>query len=264
MDKLQLALDWSNRTPLSILLGILTAVLIIILGRWVARLISRLASRSMERANVDSLVIRFARTLIYTGLMVAVVIAALDAAGVQTTSFTALLAAAGLAIGLALKDSLSNFASGVMILLFKPYTVSDFVEVAGTGGSVEEVSLFHTILRTPDNVKVIVPNSSMISGTIRNYSAHDHRRIDLVTAIGYDDNIGKARDILLDIVKAHPQVLADPEPAVEVLDLADTKVVLAVRPWARTEDYGKVRGELLEQIKCRFDEAGIGLPHPRK
>ena len=257
-------LDWAERPFIGVLLGVLLGILIMLVGRWLARLITRYASRSMERAHVDSTVVRFARTLIYTGLMVAVIIAALDAAGLHTTSLTALLAAAAVAIGLALKDSLSNFASGVMLLLFKPFTVNNSVEAAGTGGAVEEVSVFHTILRTPDNVKVVVPNSMMIGGTIKNYSAFEHRRIDLVAAIGYDDNIRVARDTLMSIVQSHPLILADPAPTVAVLELADSRVNLAVRPWARTEDYWQVRCDVLEQIKYRFEEAGIGAPYPRQ
>ena len=205
-----------------------------------------------------------ANVAIYTGLMVAVIIAALDAAGLHTTSLTALLAAAAVAIGLALKDSLSNFASGVMLLLFKPFTVNHSVEAAGTGGAVEEVSVFHTILRTPDNVKVVVPNSMMIGGTIKNYSAFEHRRIDLVAAIGYDDNIRVACDTLMSIMKTHPLILADPAPTVAVLELADSRVNLAVRPWAWTADYWQVRCDVLEQIKFRFEEAGIRAPYPKQ
>lgn len=263
MDKLQLALDWANRSPLSILFGIVAAILIILVGRWLAGLITRYAARSMERAKVDILVIRFTRTLIYTGLMVAVIIAALNAAGIQTASLTALLAAAGLAIGLALKDSLSNFAAGVMILLFKPYAIADAVEAGGTGGAVEEVSMFHTILRTPDNVKVIVPNSAVIGSTIKNFSAANPRRIDLVTAVGYEENIGRVRDTLMSIMKSHPLILAEPAPTVDVLELADSKVTLAVRPWAQNRDYWQARSEVLELIKVRFEEAGIRAPYPK-
>jgi small conductance mechanosensitive channel len=176
---------------------------------------------------------------------------------------TALLASAGVAIGLALKDSLGNLAAGVMILLFKPYEVGDFVEAAGTSGSVEEVSIFSTILHTADNVKVIVPNSAVINDNIMNYSANDLRRIDLVASVGYEDNIGAARDILMEIMSAHPLVLSDPVPTVDVLELADSSVNLAVRPWAKTDDYGQVRSEVLEQMKLRFDEAGISMPYPQ-
>jgi small conductance mechanosensitive channel len=264
MENFELALDWANRPIVSVILGILVGILILFVGRWLARVITRYASRSMERAHMDDMVVRFLRTLIYVGLMVAVIIAALNAAGIHTTSLTALLASAGVAIGLALKDSLANFAAGVMILLFKPYRTNDFVEVAGTSGSVEEVSIFNTILNTADNVRVIVPNSAVISDNIKNYSANDLRRVDLVAAIGYDDNIGVARDILMGIMTSHPLVLSDPAPTVHVLELADSSVNLAVWPWASTEDYGQVRSEVLEQMKLRFDEAGISMPYPQR
>ncbi len=264
MENFELALDWANRPFISVIIGILVGILILLVGRWLARVITRYAARSMERAHVDNMVIRFLRTLIYVGLMVAVVIAALNAAGIHTTSLTALLASAGVAIGLALKDSLANLAAGVMILIFKPYHVDDFVEAAGISGSVEEVSIFNTILHTADNVRVIVPNSAVISGTIKNYSANDLRRVDLVAGIGYEDNIGVARDILMDIMTSHPLVLPEPAPTVDVLELADSSVNLAIRPWTRTVDYGQVRSEMLEQMKLRFDEAGISMPYPQR
>ena len=264
MPNIELALDWANRPFVGVLLGILLGVVILFVGRWVARLITRYAAHSMERAQMDSMVVRFLRTLIYAGLMAAVIISALEAAGVHTTSLTALLAAAGVAVGLALKDTLSNFASGLMILLFKPYTIDHAVEAAGTGGAVEEVSVFHTVLRTPDNVKVIVPNSAMMGGSIKNFSAYERRRIDLVVGIGYDQNIGVVRDILMNIMKSHALILPDPAPTVEVLDLADNKVNLAVRSWVRTADYWQARCDVLEQVKDRFGEAGIEVPYPKQ
>lgn len=264
MPNIELVLDWAERPFVGVILGIVLGIIIVLIGRWLARLITRYATHSMERAHLDSMVVRFLRTLIYLGLMAAVVIAALDAAGLHTTSLTALLAAAGVAVGLALKDTLANFASGLMILLFKPYTIDHTVEAAGTGGAVEEVSVFHTVMRTPDNVKVIVPNSAVISGAIKNYSAYERRRVDLVVAIGYDANIGVVRDVLMKILKPHPLVLADPAPTVEVLDLADNKVNLAVRSWVRTTDYWQARCDMLEQVKDRFEEAGIEVPYSRQ
>ena len=264
MENFELTLDWANRDLFSILLGILAGVLIFWIGRWLAKLTTRYASRSMERAHIDSMAIRFLQTVIYFVVMGAVIIAALNAAGLHTTSLTALLASAGVAIGLALKDSLSNLASGVMILLFRPYMINHYVDAAGTSGMVEEVQIFNTVLRTPDNIKVIVPNSAVINNNINNYSAFENRRVDLVIGIGYDDHIRQARDVLMDIMAAHPLVLSDPTPTVEVWDLAESSVNLAVRPWARAEDYLKVRGELLEQIKLRFDEAGINIPYPQQ
>lgn len=264
MEDFQLTLDWASRDIASVIIGILAGIVIFLVGRWLATVISRLAARSMKRAEVDPLVIQFAKVLIYTALLVAAVIAALNEAGIHTTSLTALLASAGLAIGLAVKDALSNFASGVMILLTKPYRQEDYVETAGTGGKVEEVSIFNTVLRTPDNIRVIVPNAQVTNDTIKNYSANDTRRVDLVAGISYEDNIGRAREALMDIMNNHPFVLADPAPTVEVLELADSSVNLAVRCWANTGDYWPVRADVLEQIKTRFDEAGISLPYPQQ
>ena len=264
MENFELALDWANRPIISVILGILLGIVTLIVGRWLAKVITHYAARSMERARVDSMVIRFLQTLIYVGLLVAVIIAALNTAGIETTSLTALLASAGLAIGLALKDSLANLAAGVMILLFRPYEAGDFVEAAGTSGSVEEVSIFNTILHMSDNVKVIVPNSAVIGDNITNYSANDLRRVDLVAAIGYGDNLGAARDLLMEIMTSHPLVLSDPAPTVFVQELADSSVNLAVRPWAKTDDYAQVRSEMLEQMKLRLDEAGISMPYPQR
>lgn len=264
MEDLHVVIDWANRPLTSVVLGILAAILTLIIGRWLARVITRYASRSMERMHLDGLVIRFLRTLIYVGLMVAVVIAALNEAGIHTTSLTALLASAGLALGLALKDSLANLAAGVMILIFKPYRIDDYVEAGGTSGTVEEVSIFNTILHTSDNVKVIVPNSAIINDNIKNYSANNRRRVDLVAGISYDDSIGIARDILMDIMTSHPLVLPDPAPTVDVLELADSSVNLAVRSWTHTDHYWQVRCEVLEQMKHRFDEAGFSIPYPHR
>lgn len=264
MQNFQISLDWANRSFGSVLIGLLIGLVILIIGRWLAKLISRYTARWLERAEVDSTVVSFVKMLVYVGLLVSVVIAALNTAGIQTTSFTALLASAGLAIGLALKDELANFAAGVMILLFKPFTVDDFVEAGGTSGVVKSVTIFNTVMHTPDNILVVVPNSNITKGNIKNYSANDIRRIDLVAGIGYEDNIGQARDILLDIITNHPLVLADPAPTVDVLELADNSVNFAVRPWANTSDYWRARCDVLEQMKTRFDAAGISIPYPQR
>ena len=255
MENFQFIVDWANRDLVSILLGIASAILTFLVGRWLARIGTRYAARYMERAHLDPMVIRFTQTLIFYGAMAAIIIAALGAAGIQTTSLTALLASAGVAIGLAIRDVLSNLASGVMILLFRPYVIQNFVDAAGTSGSIEEVQIFSTILRTPDNVKVIVPNSAMLRGNISNYSAFDTRRVDLVVTIRVDENIGAARDALMELMTAHPLVMAAPPPTVEVLELTQTNVNLAARPWVCTTDYWRVRSELLEQIKLRREAA---------
>lgn len=256
MEGFEVSLDWANRDFVSILLGILAGILILIIGRWLARVLTRYTSRSMERAHLDSMVIRFARNLVYIAAMTAVIIAALNAVGIHTTSLTALLASAGVAIGLALKDALSNLASGVMILLFRPYTLNHNIEGSGTSGSVEEVGLFSTVLRTPDNVKVIVPNSSMIKGSIKNYSAYEHRRVDLVAQMNTDD-IGSVRERLMEIVSTHPLVLPEPSTSVEVLEVGESDVKLAIRPWVRSEDYNQVRSGILEMIKERIPTVSV-------
>ena len=262
MENFQFIVDWANRDLVSILLGFVSAILTFLIGRWLARVLARLLVRYMERARVEPMVIRFAQTLIFAGIMAAVTIAALGAAGIQTTSLTALLASAGVAIGLAIRDVLSNLASGVMILLFQPYTAHHQVDAAGTSGLVEEVQIFSTVLRTPDNVKVIVPNSAVLRGNISNYSAFDSRRVDLVVTIGIKDDIGAWRDRLMQLMTAHPLVMTAPPPSVDVLDLAQTTVNLAARPWVRTSDYWRARSELLEQIKRLMEEPQAGNEHP--
>jgi len=264
MENFQLTFDWANGNLFTIFLGFLSAIFVFLIGRWLARVLTRYASRTMERARLDPMIIRFMNPVIFVMLMVAVTIAALSEAGVHTTSLTALLASAGVAIGLALKDSLSNFAAGMMILFFKPYVLNNSVDVAGTSGSVEEVQVFNTILRTPDNVRVIVPNAAVINRNIRNYSAFESRRIDLVVSISYLDNIGVARDLLMDLMTSHPLVLANPGPSVEVLELAESSVNLAAYSWVSTEHYGSVRSDLLEKIKAILDRSGIRIPYPQQ
>lgn len=264
MENPQLIIDWANRDLPTIFFGFASGIITFLIGRWLARLLARYASRSMERAHLDPMAVSFAKNLVFFGVMGAVVVAALNEVGIHTTSLTALLASAGVAIGLATKDSLANLASGLMILIFRPYSINNFVEASGTKGLVEEVQIFNTILRTPDNVKVIVPNSAMVSGNIKNYSAFETRRIDLVVSISYDDSIGAARDLLMALMTAHPLVLSTPAPTVEVLDLAESSVTLAVRPWVLTVDYWPVRSDLLEQMKLRLTEAGLSIPYPQQ
>ncbi len=257
MENFKLMVDWANRDMISILWGLVTALLVYFIGRWIAKLITRYTVRSMERAKMDEMVIRFTQTLLFFGLMAAVVIAALSQAGFQTTSFTALLASVGVAIGLAIKDSLSNLAAGLMILLFRPYAINNYVEAGGTSGLVEEVQIFSTILRTPDNLKVIVPNSAVIRSNIRNYSSYDSRRIDLPVSVGLDAHIGQVRDQLVQIMRSHSLVLSEPVPTIEVQELAETSVKLVAHAWVANIDYVRVRSDLLEQIKLHLDEAKI-------
>jgi len=196
-------------------------------------------------------------------LMLVVVVIALDQLGVDTTSLVALVGAAGLAVGLALKDSLQNFAAGVMLVLFRPFKNGDFVEVSGVSGVVEKITIFSTLIRTGDNKEVIVPNGGIYSGTIVNYSARDTRRIDLVVGVDYGCDVREAKRILEDILASNPLILKDPEPVVALAELADSSVNFNVRPWVKTDDYWGVRAEVLEQVKLTLDEKGIGIPFPQ-
>lgn len=245
-------------------LNVVAAIVVFIIGKWLARVLSRWAGRAMERAGSDTVLVKFAVSLVYTALLAFVVLAALGQLGIQTTSFIAVIGAAGLAIGLALQGSLANFAAGVMLIIFRPFKVGDFIEAAGTSGSVEEIMIFSTKLKSPDNKQLYVPNGSIISGTIVNYSAKDQRRVDMVFGCGYGDDIKKAKALLEEIVTSHSLVLSDPAPTIGVLELGDNSVNFAVRPWVNTADYWDVYFQITETVKQRFDEAGISIPFPQR
>jgi len=244
-------------------LKVLAALLILIVGRIVANTVAGGARKAMQKAKVDVNLIGFVAGLVRFSIIAFTIIAMLSKLGVQTTSFVAVLGAAGLAVGLALQGSLSNFASGVLLLTFRPFKKGDYIEAGGTSGSVFEISVFTTVLHTPDNKKVIVPNAQVTGSVIINYSANDTRRVDLVASIGYGDDIGKAREVLQRIVSSHASVLQDPAPVIEVAELADSSVNLIVRPWAKTADYWRVYWDLTEAIKLEFDREGISIPFPQ-
>jgi len=250
------ALDWA------IQIGI--AIAIFIVGRILARMISDLVRRGMTRAKTDAILVGFIGNITYGLLLVAVVLAAIDSLGVNVTSLMAIVGAAGLAVGLAMKDSLGNFAAGVMIIIFRPFKIGDYINAGGAAGSVDEIGLFATMMHTPDNQRIIVPNSSIINGNITNVSALPTRRLDLVFGISYDDNIGQARDIIKSVIDADERVLKDPEPSILVGELGDSSVNINVRPWVNSGDYWPLRAHLLETIKVRFDEAGITIPYPQQ
>lgn len=243
---------------------IVLALVVFVIGRWAAKLVTRLSGRMMERARLDSILTAFLGNILYTVLLMAVVIAALDQLGIQTTSLLAVFGAAGLAIGLALKDSLANFSSGIMLIIFRPFKVGDFIEAAGTSGVVEEVRIFSTIMRTGDNREVIVPNSHIYAGPITNFSARSTRRIDMVFGIGYEDDIRKAKQLIETALAADERILKDPAPLIAVGELADSSVNLNVRPWVKTGDYWNVYFGLLETIKLSFDDNGISIPYPQQ
>ncbi|MCP5143160.1 MAG: mechanosensitive ion channel [Gammaproteobacteria bacterium] len=242
---------------------LLLALVIFVVGKWVARALVGGIKKAMGRAKVDETLIGFIGNIAYAILMVVVVLAALNQIGVQTTSFIAILGAAGLAIGLALQSSLSNFAAGVMMIIFRPFKAGDFIEAAGTAGVVEEINIFTTQLRTGDNKTLFVPNGAIMGGTITNVSAKPTRRIDMTFGIGYGDDIKKAKEVLADILAKDPRVLADPAPLIAVAELADSSVNFAVRPWVNAGDYWGVFFDTHEQVKLRFDAEGISIPFPQ-
>lgn len=245
-------------------LNILTAIAIFYVGRLIVGIIMRTVRKLMDKQEVDETLQSFVGNLLRAILLIFVAIAAISALGIQTAQFIAIIGAAGLAVGLALQGSLSNFASGVLIVLFRPYRVGDFVEAAGIAGSVEEVQILTTVLKTPDNKKIIVPNSQIMDSVITNYSANDQRRVDLVFGISYDDDIDKARRILNELVAADDRILDEPACNIAVSELADSSVNFIVRPWAKTEDYWGVHFGLTEAVKKRFDQEDITFPYPQQ
>lgn len=243
---------------------IVAALLVFLIGKWVASRITILVVKILEKKNVDVTLIRFLRGIIYYALLIAVLIAAAGQLGIQTTSFLAILGAASLAVGLALKDSLANFSSGVMLILFRPFRVGDWVQVGSEAGTVQEISVFSTILHTGDNQKKIIPNGAIANNTITNVTANATRRIDLVIGISYDDDIDKAKQVLAKILDGEKRILPEPAPLIAVSALADSSVNLAVRPWVRTADYWSVYFSLTETIKKTFDEENITIPYPQR
>lgn len=248
----------------NLIINIVTAAIILVVGWWIAKLIQKLITGIMRKKNVDAMLTSFTSNVVYTILFAFVIIAALGKLGVQTTSIIAVLGAAGLAVGLALQGSLSNFASGILIIFFRPFKVDDFVEVAGITGIVEGIQFFSTQLRTGDNKAVIVPNSSITSNNITNYSAKEQRRVDMVFGISYDNDLKIAKIILGELVDQDERILKDPAPVIAVSELGDNSVNIIVRPWVKTADYWNVYWDMLEKVKLRFDEENISIPYPQR
>ena len=245
-------------------LKVIAAIAIFIIGRWVAMALRRGIRRMMEKADVDPIIIGFVGSITYIGLLAFVIIAALGQLGIQTTSFIAILGAAGLAIGLALQGSLANFAAGFLMIIFRPFKVGDFIEGAGVAGVVEAIQIFTTTMKTGDNKIIIVPNAKLSGDNIVNYSAQTRRRVDMTVGVAYDADLSKVRDVLKDIISKEARVHADPEPLIAVAELADNSVNFVVRVWTDTGDYWGVKFAMTETIKNRFDEAGIGIPFPQR
>lgn len=245
--------------------SLLMALLIFVIGKWAVNKIVKLLGKVLRKVKgMDETLIKFLENIVYYALMIVVILTALGKLGVETTSFLAILGAAGLAIGLALKDSLGNFASGVMIILFKPFKVGDFVTAGGVTGSVSEVGIFNSVFITGDNQKIIVPNSAITSSSITNVNAFDTRRVDLVVGISYDDDIKKVKEILTNILNSNEKVLIEKGITVAVSELADSSVNFVVRAWVNTPDYWDAKFGLTESIKTTFDKEGITIPYPQQ
>jgi len=245
-------------------LKVIAAIVVFIVGRWIAKGLTKFAENVMNKRQVDPTIISFAANMTYIALLVFVVLAALGQLGIQTTSFIAVIGAAGLAIGLALQGSLANFAAGFLMIIFRPIKVGDYIEGAGVGGTVEAIQIFTTQLKTPDNKTVIIPNAALTAGNITNYSAKGTRRVDLVFGIGYGDDIDHAKKVIMDVLAKEERILKDPATTIGVVELADSSVNFAVRPWVTADDYWNVYFNLTENIKKSFDSEGISIPFPQR
>lgn len=239
-------------------------IAILVVGVYIAKILRKLANRAMHRAKMDETLSSFLSNITYTLLIAFVVIAALNKIGIQTASLVAVIGAAGLAIGLALQGSLSNFAAGVMIILFRHFKVGDYVEAAGVSGTVENLDIFNTTLVTPDNQKVIIPNAKITDSAVINFSDKSERRINLTIGISYEDDIARAKQAIMEEIEADSRLLKTPEPGVMVVNLGESSVDLAVRAWAKTEAFWDAQFALIERIKLRLDKEGITIPYPQR
>ena len=263
VDKTQEYMDMAINFGSSYGLKILSAILIFMIGKWIAKRIQNIVVKLMQKNKVDETLISFIESIVYIMLMIVVILAAINALGVQTTSFVAILGAAGLAVGLALQGTLGNVGSGVLLISFRPFKMGDFVTVGGETGTVAGISIFATTLHTLDNKVVIVPNSAVSGGNITNFSDRETRRIDLKFGIGYGDDLKMAKTILEDIMKADTRILAEPAPFVGVSELGDSSVNFVFRPWVKSADYWDVYFDMHEKVKLTFDEKGISIPFPQ-
>jgi small conductance mechanosensitive channel len=273
MEEIQgkaMSIDWDQLLELvrtqgvELAINVAVAIAIFYIGKLVVSMFVRGMRKVMQKQEVDKTLETFVSNLVRMVLMVVVVIAAISALGIETTSFIAIFGAAGLAVGLALQGSLSNFAAGVLIVLFRPYRVGDYIEGAGISGSVEQVQILTTVLKTPDNKRIIVPNGQIMDSIITNYSANDTRRVDMVVGVSYDDDLDKVHSVLKELVAADDRILDDPACTIAVAELGDSSVNFVVRPWTKTADYWNVKFDLTEAIKKRFDKEGITFPFPQQ
>ena len=256
---------WNQLSELMSSFGIslFIALFILVIGRQVVKILIKVISSALERSNTEDTVRIFVTNLLNTLLMIVVFIAAINQLGIQTTSIIAVLGAAGLAIGLALQGSLSNFAAGILIVIYRPYKVGDYIQADNHLGTVDDIQIFSTVLKTPDNKLVIVPNGSIMNGSIVNFSNQDKRRVDIIASCSYEDDIDKVKSVLADILSKDDRILNEPKPRIAVSELADSSVNFIVRPWVKNSDYIDVYYSLLEEIKKRFDQEGIAIPYPQ-
>lgn len=256
--------EYLQTTGVDFAINLAAAIAIFVIGRWVAKLLYRLVVKGMERGKVEPLLVKFLGNILYALLLVFVVLAAISRIGIQTASLIAVVGAAGLAVGLAMQGSLANFAAGVMVIIFRPYRIGDYVEAGGVAGVVDSVEIFTTELKTADNRRIIVPNGQMLSGAITNYSSHDTRRVDLVVSVGYEDDIDTVRRVLEQAVAEDSRILPEPAPNIRMNAMADSSIDWIVRPWVKAADYWDVYWDLTEDIKRRFDREGISIPFPQR
>ena len=243
---------------------IIGTIITLIIGLWLAKFISKLVAKTLIKKEVDQTLTKFFASLVKSALIIFVLISVASQLGIETTSFIAIIGAAGLAIGFALQGSLSNFAAGIMLIIFRPVKAGDFIEGGGIMGSVEQVGIFVTILNTPDNKKIFVPNSKLTSDNIINFSANDTRRVDMVFGIGYSDDIDNAKSTIKSVLENDNRVLKEPVPQIVVSELADSSVNFNVRPWVNNSDYWGVYFDITEKVKKKFDEQKISIPFPQR
>lgn len=258
------ALDYLEAHGPQLLINIVSAIVIYYVGKIIAAILTRMLGRVLARTKMDEMLVSFLTNIVYYLLLAVVAMAALERLGVETTSFAAVLAAAGFAVGMALQGSLGNFASGVMLIVLRPFKKGDYVEAGGVSGTIEEIAIFHTIMKTLDNRRIIVPNGEITSGVITNYSHNPIRRIDLVIGCGYGDDLLAVKSFLNDVIEEDPRILDNPEPMVAVSELGDSSVNFIVRPWVKTEDYFTTKCDLTERIKLGFDQRGFNFPFPSR
>ena len=265
IDKyIKLSMDWLTQEGTKFGLSILGAIAVLIIGRIIAGMLRKVIKGIMTKNKIDQTLISFVTSVSYVAMMAFVVISALGVLNINTASFAAAIAAAGLAIGLALQGSLSNFAAGVLMIIFKPLKVGDFVDAGGAMGVVQEVGIFTTTIKPPDNKKIIVPNSNVMGGNIVNYSAEETRRVDIVAGVSYGDDIDKVRKVLSEIQAEDERILKDPAPMIGLMEMADSSVNFTVRSWVKNADYWSVFFDTQEKIKKRFDAEGISIPFPQQ